>query len=74
MSANTRSQKDNKIMNYLPQEHTEGRQGSNGPIKLKALKMEELNLIPDENTILPFKHLCLHIYRLFLAGTGKCTC
>lgn len=47
MSANTRSQKDNKIMNYLPQEHRESRQGSNGPIKLKALKMEELNILKN---------------------------
>ena len=34
-------------MNYLPQEHREGRQGSNGPIKLKALKMEELNILKN---------------------------
>lgn len=34
-------------MNYLPHEDRGGRQGSNGPIMLKALKMETLNTLKN---------------------------
>lgn len=45
MLTNTRSKKDNEIINYLLHEDREGRQESKGPIMLKALKMEALNIL-----------------------------
>lgn len=35
------------MINYLPHEDREGSQESNGPIMLKALKIEALNTLKD---------------------------
>ena len=33
--------------------------------------MQELNLIPDENTVLPFKHLSVYIFTDFWREQGN---